>query len=315
MILIVTNREDLTADFVIMEMQKRGLSYIRFNTEDFPLNAVSTVGEDYATLRLEKSSKEISLDNVESVWYRRPVAPGFTNDFEPGSKTFIARESSDFLLGIWRGLKCRWINHPDNLRLASGKVEQLSRMRKMGLRVPRTVITNDPKAASEFYSANCGKVIAKPVSTNHGELDGHEFILYTNLVSNQSLALLDTVRYSPVIFQERVEKISDIRVTVVGSQVFATEIHSQSLASAQLDWRHDALNLRHTPYKLPDHIEDQCLRLVRSYGLIFGTIDLVRTIADYVFLELNPNGQWGWIEIMTGQPISKQLIAMLSGGK
>src|SRR6266571_2230201 len=154
-----------------MEMQKRGLSYIRFNTEDFPLNAVSTVGEDYATLRLEKSSKEISLDNVESVWYRRPVAPGFTNDFEPGSKTFIARESSDFLLGIWRGLKCRWINHPDNLRLASGKVE----------------------------------------------------------------------------------KISDIRVTVVGSQVFATEIHSQSLASAQLDWRHDALNLRHTPYKLPDH--------------------------------------------------------------
>jgi glutathione synthase/RimK-type ligase-like ATP-grasp enzyme len=313
LILIVTNREDHTADFGIMEIQRRGLSYIRFNTEDFPLNAVSSVGENHSSIRLEKSSKEIPLDEVESVWYRRPIPPRFTDDLEPGAKDFIAHESRDFLLGIWRGLKCQWINHPDQLRLAGSKVEQLSRMRKMGLKVPRTVITNDPITASEFFSANNGKVIAKPVSTNHGEIGGHEFILYTNLVSNKSLAHLETVRYSPVIFQERVEKISDIRVTVVGTRVFATEIHSQSLASAQLDWRRNALDLRHTAFKLPDNVEDQCLKLVRSYGLIFGTIDLVRTLTDYVFLELNPNGQWAWIEIMTGQPISKHLINSLSG--
>ncbi len=316
MILIVTNRSDYTADFVILRLNELGIQYVRFNTEDFPFNARVSLSLHEQQLELEKSSKRLNLSEVSSVWYRRPEGPFFPPDFDSGARDFVTRESRECLLGIWRTLTCLWVNNPDRIRLAENKVEQLTRMRNMGLAIPKTLITNDPEQAKKFYQDCNGNAVAKTLRQSHGK-DGHqEYVIYTSALQNEHLSLFDTIRFSPVIFQERLQKSVDIRVTVVKSEVFATEIHSQEGAETQVDWRTDTLSLKHVVHKLPEHIEDQCLKLVKSYGLAFGAIDLVRTPnSGYVFLELNPNGQWAWIEAITQQPISMKLIEVLTSGE
>ncbi|HWN70612.1 MAG TPA: hypothetical protein VNM90_23390, partial [Haliangium sp.] len=120
---------------------------------------------------------------------------------------------------------------------------------------------------------------------------------------------------SPVLFQARVPKQVELRITVAGESVLAAEIHSQSTKRTQIDWRH--YDQGHTPYRahaLPDEIRRACLALVARLGLRFGAIDMIVTPDDrYVFLEINPSGQWMWIENETGLPISDAVCDTLLG--
>lgn len=314
MILIVTSRSDYTADYLVLRLNELQVPYVRFNTEDFPFDALSSLGSSQESIYLKKAARRVDLREIESVWYRRPEGPAFPTDFDYEARDFVNHECREFLLGMWRSLTCIWVNQPDKIRLSENKIEQLRRMKQMSMRVPETVITNDPSVVKDFRK-NHRDVIAKTLRQSHGTLGDREYVIYTNAVLDDHLELLETIRYSPVIFQEKVEKASDIRVTVVGSELFATEIHSQENSVTSLDWRRDTLSLKHTAHNLPDEIEKQCLNLVKSYGLVFGALDLVRTpSSEYVFLELNPNGQWAWIEALTHQPIGDKLIEVLTNG-
>lgn len=118
------------------------------------------------------------------------------------------------------------------------------------------------------------------------------------------------------MFQELIEKAFEVRVTVVGKQVFATEIHSQQSQRTKDDWRrYDLENTPHKEHVLPSEIESACLNLTRHYSLAFAAIDIIVTPkGKYVFLEINPNGQWLLLEKLTGQPISEALAQMLVRG-
>ena len=124
---------------------------------------------------------------------------------------------------------------------------------------------------------------------------------------------LQDVQICPFILQRYVKKRLEIRVTVVGTDVFAAEIHSQTSKRTEVDWRR--YNHSITPYlihALPEHVAQCCLALVDAMGLHFGAIDLILTPDDrYVFLEINPNGQYGWIEYLTGLPITQRLARLL----
>jgi glutathione synthase/RimK-type ligase-like ATP-grasp enzyme len=102
---------------------------------------------------------------------------------------------------------------------------------------------------------------------------------------------------------------------VVGSQVFAAAIHSQISHRTRHDWRHyDFDRTPHEAHALPDRVSELCIELVRSLDLNFGAIDLVLTPGgDYVFLEINPSGQWLWIEELTDLPISEAIVDILVG--
>ena len=119
---------------------------------------------------------------------------------------------------------------------------------------------------------------------------------------------------APVTFQEKVEKASDIRVTVVEDDVFAAEILSQARQSSKVDWRAtDDPDLEHRPHKLPATLADQCRRLVSKLGLGFGAIDFaLKPDGTYVFFEINPNGEWLWLEDQLSLPISDSIAGWLS---
>lgn len=179
---------------------------------------------------------------------------------------------------------------------------------QLGLRIPETSITNDVAAARELLRG--GSVVAKPIRTALVGLGDEERVIFTNRIASEAELDVPSVQAAPIIFQREIPKEADIRVTVVGARIFAVAIDSQSGADTQVDWRKGAnVSLEHTPIELPGEIEEKCLALVQQLGLRFGAIDLVKDVnGEYWFLEINPNGQWAWIEQRTRLPISAAIV-------
>jgi glutathione synthase/RimK-type ligase-like ATP-grasp enzyme len=128
---------------------------------------------------------------------------------------------------------------------------------------------------------------------------------------------LADVRYAPSLFQPYIPKETEIRVTIVGSRVFAVELRSQEVLEAKDDWRRvDSKQIKHVPHYLPTELEQKCVELVEALDLSFGAIDLILTPSnEYVFLEINPNGQWAWIQQMCPEiNIRDALIDLLEKG-
>jgi glutathione synthase/RimK-type ligase-like ATP-grasp enzyme len=178
------------------------------------------------------------------------------------------------------------------------------------------LVTNSPQAFLEFYFECRGQLVSKVILFGRVHRNGENHDSYTHVVQRRELVGYQSVRYAPGIFQEYVPKRVELRVTVVGSRVFAAEIHSQDSRLTRDDWRHyDNDRATYAPHALPKSIENLCLQLVRALHLSFGAIDLVLTPqGEYVFLEINPNGQWVWVQELAGLPIAEAIAELLFQG-
>ena len=122
-------------------------------------------------------------------------------------------------------------------------------------------------------------------------------MIYTTPIREQDLALLDTIRLAPGFFQEYIPKRVELRVTIIGDDIFTAELHSQVHEETRHDWRHYDVMTPMYEHQLPVEIAEQCLALTKAYGLNFSTSDLIVTPdGRYVFLEMNPNGQFLWVQ-------------------
>jgi glutathione synthase/RimK-type ligase-like ATP-grasp enzyme len=202
---------------------------------------------------------------------------------------------------------------------AGYKPEQLARARRFGFRVPPTLVTTEPAAGLAFCEAQDWAVVAKPVG--HGEILGStesdDRIVFTNLITKEDLARIQSVASCPTLFQRAISKDIDLRVTIVGNDVIAVALHSQDRAVSRVDCRRDNKDgMSDTIVDLPDSLRVRVLELVRSYGLLFAAVDLVVDVGgEYWFLELNPAGQWAWLEQMVDAPISAAILRCLTSPK
>jgi glutathione synthase/RimK-type ligase-like ATP-grasp enzyme len=190
------------------------------------------------------------------------------------------------------------------------KTWQLPTARSVGLSVPRTVVTSSPDEARDFIDrVGLGRVVCKAFSAT---LDSWR---ETRMVGVEEYAVLDRVSVAPVIFQEFVPAVVDLRVTVIGEEIYPAAIHSQELAYA-LDFRvhlDRGPGVRMEPATLPDEVSDALLRMLKAAGLRYGAIDMRLTPEGrYVFLEVNPVGQWRFVEEVTGQPITAAMARLLT---
>jgi glutathione synthase/RimK-type ligase-like ATP-grasp enzyme len=136
---------------------------------------------------------------------------------------------------------------------------------------------------------------------------------HTQRVTRGDLGHFPRLRHSPMIFQPCLDKRVEVRVTVVGNRVFAAEIHSQRNGRTRIDSRLDFERTPHYAHELPEPIAEKCCALTARLELAYSTIDLIVTPdEEYVFLELNPNGQYLWIEKITGLPISEAIADHLT---
>jgi len=262
--------------------------------------------------------RQIRGNQVTGVWYRRPADFQFPPEFSPAIHVFAEQESRATIMGLWQLLDCVWVNHPEQNRVAELKIRQLRVASEVGLEIPKTLITNNPEDADRFFrkTAKSKGVIIKRLGGGIVLDESQGSAIYTSLVSENDIVDIERVKYTPALFQEYVPKDIELRITVVGDKVFSVEIHSQESDKAKVDWRRDTLNLVHRVHVLPGEIEQKIINLVRRLGLNFGAIDMILTPDQrYIFLEINPNGQWGWVEDLTGLPISNEIVDLLKGNR
>ena len=239
-------------------MERRGVPFFRLDTDRFP-SEVQASFDPQRGLSISDGDMHISHREVKSVWYRRNVAPNLPEDLDVGSSEFCEREARMFLEGALTSLPTqRWLSSPQAIWLAERKPYQLAKAAQLGFTLPRTIVTNDEAAVKGFALEN--ELVAKAVSSGYIKgIDGNRAI-FTNALVPGDLEDLSGLALAPVIFQENIVKSSDIRVTVVGNDVFAAEILSQSRESSNVDWRAtDDPDLEHRPHELPSTLARQCL--------------------------------------------------------
>ncbi len=320
MILVVTNRQDYTADFLLLEMRQRRVDYIRFNTEDFPQRVkviwqLNNSGLDGYFLF---PKARISFSEITSIWYRRPVSPIPSPKIQDTvAYGFAVVESQAALDNIWRSLNCFWVSDPDCLRKAEYKLYQLKVASQIGFQISPTLVTNDSGRVGSFYEDCNRMMVYKPLKNSKLLHDDSVSLIYTNFLEPSLMKQVQNVQLAPSLFQEYVPKEIEIRATVIGTKVFAVGIHSQDHEDSRHDWRRvDPQHLHHSLHQLPTDIEDKCVTLVKTMGLEFGAIDLIMTPrGEYVFLEINPNGQWAWIQqLCPDVPLRETLTDLLIDG-
>jgi glutathione synthase/RimK-type ligase-like ATP-grasp enzyme len=223
---------------------------------------------------------------------------------------YIKVQSTATLRTLYAILQTFWVCHPHKLHRAEIKALQLAEASKAGLKTPYTLISNQPAKATAFVDLLGEMECAIKALNTAGVSDeqGYRLPLTTTLPKGHSL---DSVALAPNIFQPYVYKAAELRCVVIGEKIFSAKINSQADASTSKDWR--AAVCQHEPFSLPEHVEVSIHRLMDSFGINFASLDMILTPeGEFVFLELNPNGQWLWLEAELGLPLVASMADLLT---
>jgi hypothetical protein len=309
MIIVLSSPRDEHAVVVLNELNKLGAQAQLLDLSEFPQKLSMELRywgvERHYAFGCDQSG--LNLGDCHAIWWRRPQSPSISQDITQQSHQFFAlNECEEALSGLWNSLDVFWVNHPALDSIAHRKVYQLRVAQEVGLQIPVTLVTNCKNAALEFIQDfGNERVIYKSFSAT--EQEWRE----TRRLRKNELDFLENVKYAPVIFQEYIPARCDLRVTVVGDAIFPAAIYSQE-TSYKEDFRMDIVNARVEAVELPEEINHKLLALMRKMGVVYGAIDMRLTPGgDYVFLEINPAGQWLFIEKATQQPIATALAKLL----
>lgn len=317
MILIITNKTDVTVDFIVQELKRQKCQYYRFNTEDIPLNVVVNfnINEQCYELLDKNKGLTISLKDISAVYFRRPKVSelDYIIDIDRQERCYLRNELSTLLEGIYKSLRnVFWINNVYRIREAENKLYQLQLAQMVGFEIPLSVISNNSSTLQGIMEKCNDDCIIKPVRTGNLGFENNSKVIFTSKLERKDVEQNERVTSFPVFVQENIHKKCDIRCTVVGEEVFACKIDSQMYVESKIDWRKSSKTLPHTKTLLPEDINNKAVEITRRLGLSYAAIDLVEnTNGDYIFLECNPNGQWAWIENRVGYKISKSLVDLL----
>src|SRR5262249_39589241 len=250
---------------------------------------------------------------IGSVYYRRPTRFRLPEGLSDGDAIFAAVEARLGLGGVLAALDARWVNHPARVAVAEYKPLQLRYAAKAGLRVPRTLITNDHGAAVAFAEKIDGPVVCKTLSSLVLSEGGTPHITYTTPVQPAGIDARQLAATAHLL-QEWIPKAFEVRVTMVGARALGVAIHAGS-ERGRADWRSDYAQLRYEQIEVPAGIAARMGGYLRMLGLAFGAFDFVVTPdGEWVMLECNPAGQWLWLQEETGVPIAAALADLLTEG-
>jgi hypothetical protein len=312
MVIVISRAGDSHTAVVLQRLSERGVPTELVDLSDFPHRA---------SLSLRRRSharsehhvrwadwRKICFEDASAIWWRRPQSFQFQSEIlEPGMAAFAQVEVQEAFAGLWLSLDAFWINHPARDQEAGRKVYQLRLAAELGLDIPDTLITCDPEDARRFIERyGPEQTIYKAFSATA------RLWRETRVLKHDELAFLGNVRFAPVIFQEYIPADVDLRITVVGDRIFPAAIYSQQ-TSYKEDFRMDMASAKVEACRLPVDVEEKLLALMQRLGLVYGAIDMRRTPQGrHVFLEINPAGQWLFVEDRTGQSITDALCSEMA---
>jgi MvdD family ATP-grasp ribosomal peptide maturase len=317
-VLIITRSDDNESVPMVMQaIERKGGKAIRFDTDRYPTDVRLSAyyGEEDERLTLTNDTGEFDLREVKAIWHRRL-------NFGAQIPLFLDKQLRDASLsetraaamGMLASLKAFRMDAVEHIRRAENKQLQLQVARTLGLEIPRTLTTNDPAAVRAFAGSCQSGMVTKMLSSFAVYEEGRELVVFTNPVKPEDLADLSGLRLCPVTFQEMIPKALELRTTVVGRRIMSASIDSQASERAAHDWRRDGVRMAQDwkPYQLPREIEEKILRLMDYFVLNYGAIDIIVTPdGRHVFLEINPVGEFFWLEHYSGLPIADAIAAVL----
>ncbi|HSA50611.1 MAG TPA: ATP-grasp ribosomal peptide maturase, partial [Yinghuangia sp.] len=262
---VVTNDDDPTADLVIEELHRRAVPVVRFDSGHFParLSASARIGGgDGWRGVLRTATREAAIDRVRSLYYRRPSGFAFPH-LDAEDARFATTQARYGLGGLIVSLpECLYVNHPNRIGDAEYKPAGLAAAVRAGFELPTTLITNEPAQAQEFARAY-GPVLYKPLYAP----------LYSRAKTSQAVKVAavrpgeldDAVSGTMHLFQTIIDKVADVRVTVIGGRVFSVVVKSDLL-----DWRTDYDALAYAVVDTPEHIRAALYAYLDHFQLVFG---------------------------------------------
>jgi glutathione synthase/RimK-type ligase-like ATP-grasp enzyme len=307
-VLLVTHRQEpFCTDRVAGALLRRGARAFRLNTDDFPreIDIRAELGNP-AGAKLLVEGKEL---DVNAVWYWRLWPPRMDEEFPAQHREFVMRESMTALRGFLDLLShVPWIDPIDVNLAAENKTRQLVLAQLAGLSIPPTLITADPVAARRFYEEHDGNVVTKlQNSLGYSMKGGGGFP--TRKLNPSDLKTLDSLRQCPMMFQRFIPKAKELRIAWVDGRAFVGALDG---AACGVDWRYEAKDAPWENHILSQEVHGRLAALMNRLGLRQGAIDMILTPdGDYVFLEVNPHGEWGMLERDLGLPIGDAIAETL----
>jgi len=315
-LLILTATDDVTADYLCKRVVAHGIPALRIDTDTFSRDGFVEYRSDSIIVRM--GDRSFAPEELTNVWCRRPRGILVHGSPDDAGTLHTSREwgaaLDSFLCHV---ATPRWMNHPAANVRASSKLFQLGAARSVGLRVPDTLVTSNSEEALTFFSTCGGRVVAKPLSVGYverpdGTLEGK---IYTTRVLEHYLRDSSLLARCPTLLQQQVTKGVDVRVTAVDQQLVAMYLRPSKGSVAPVDIRRvDASRLVYERAIVPDHVSSRLLQLMSLLDIRFGALDFIETPdGEWFFLEVNPNGQWAWMDLLGASDIAELFVNSFGG--
>lgn len=291
-VLLISNRFDFSTDFIAVELNKRKVDYIRINRDelkDYSIEFDPLIPEIRGAYKRNKFT--INNDHLYSIYYR---APTFLRDiFQElitDEEQLIRTQWAAFVRSMCVFEHIKWLNNPVDIYKAEIKPYQLYLANLMGSLVPKTIVSNKVLDIGSPYIAI--KSIDTAIVNNNKE----ETFIYTSIYKQNEIVKKKYL--SPFFNQQGLVPKLDIRVTIIEENVVAMKIFDES--NIDEDWRKYKNKLKYSIIELPTDIKEFCIKYVKELKLNFGAIDLILHENKYYFIEINPTGEWSWLQQITG---------------
>lgn len=300
--IIISSTLDYSSDYVCYELEQRGVSFLRINRDRFSDYSVSfDVERRSLTIVLDNTEYYIDESILKSALFRAPVFIRSNKPYSAEEQLYRSQWSS-FIRNLTLFSSIKWMNHPMWTYQAENKMYQLDIAKKNGLDVPKTVVSNDSSGLidNQLY-------VVKALDTPLFYENGQEMFTYSTVVNGVDIKKA-SLRNAPVIIQNCIIDKVDLRVTVVGDELFPASIMRMGKGIAG-DWRRTKKDeLQYEAVTLPKEIESRIQSLMHELNLSFGGIDLAYADGVYYFIEVNPTGEWGWLVETPGFKIQNAIV-------
>lgn len=317
MILLLTHSEDFyTIDLVKESLKIKGFNSVRINIDSFPtqINITKTFNYPFKPDKIQLPEKTINIKNIEGVWLRKYWGPKVNTEIDPLYRNGCTNESTAVINGLFYTLNhVPWIDPLEKVRFAENKMVQLDLAQKSGIRIPQTLITNNPADLKKFYHDLSGEVVVKMLTSLSSSMKGSSFFMYTSKVEPEHIKDASLLELCPLTFQEQIHKEYELRVMYVDGYFFTGKINTGNSQFGKIDGRLSKINeTKWERYELPEKICKQMDLLMNKLGLTYGAIDVIKSVNnEYVFLEVNPIGEWGMLQKDLGYPIAETIADSL----
>jgi hypothetical protein len=293
-VLVVAQRGDPHADAVESKLAAQGVPFARTSLDVWSSQTVEWSSDGTLRLGIEEGATW-SIRRDTTVWWRRPG--WFENPLLGPDELDLARDETALMLpGALEAAGVKWVDQPWRTARARNRLVQLALAASLGIPVPATLVTNSPAAASQFLMS--GPAVAKSISTGSG------LAPFVDAVDSSELGL---VANAPTFLQRTIKAEADWRVVTIGSKSFGWR--RPRLSNGPTDWRAvdpAGMDFRHVPLSPP--LGEMAISVQGRLGLSFSVQDWLQGVGAWYFLEVNPQGQWLFLQ--EADPIVSRALAL-----